>query len=182
VITINVEEADDGKRDAARVSLRDPTATLLGHFRHEVGHYYWDRLIAGHSWIEPYRELFGDERADYCTALRPITKMAARPAGAMHTSPAMPPATRGKTGPRAGRTTCTVLDSLETALGFGLSATRSRYRTRRRFPGAPTLWAPARIRAAGRGPVFRTTAWSELTDGSERAFAAAWDSRTSIRS
>ena len=25
--------------------MHEPYRTLLGHFRHEVGHYYWDRLV-----------------------------------------------------------------------------------------------------------------------------------------
>jgi hypothetical protein len=47
LITLNVDEADDAKREAVRKAMREPYRTLLGHFRHEVGHYYWDRLIAG---------------------------------------------------------------------------------------------------------------------------------------
>ncbi|MGK9518001.1 putative zinc-binding metallopeptidase, partial [Salmonella enterica subsp. enterica] len=43
--------------------------TLLGHFRHEVGHYYWDRLIANSHWLAAFRSLFGDERASYAEAL-----------------------------------------------------------------------------------------------------------------
>lgn len=70
LITLNIEEADDAKREKARNDLREPYRTLLGHFRHEIGHYYWDRLIAGSVWHEPYRDLFGDERADYAAALK----------------------------------------------------------------------------------------------------------------
>jgi len=70
LITLNVEEADDAKREKIRHDLREPYRTLLGHFRHEVGHYYWDRLIAGTPWHEPFRALFGDERADYAAALK----------------------------------------------------------------------------------------------------------------
>jgi hypothetical protein len=43
--------------------------TLLGHFRHEIGHYYWNRLVAGSPSLEPFRRLFGDERASYEEAL-----------------------------------------------------------------------------------------------------------------
>lgn len=70
LITINIEEADDAVREKVRLSLREPYRTLLGHFRHEVGHYYWDRLVAGTPWLEPCREVFGDERADYAAALK----------------------------------------------------------------------------------------------------------------
>ena len=46
VISINIAEADDAERERRRVSLHEPYRTLLGHMRHEIGHYYWDRLIA----------------------------------------------------------------------------------------------------------------------------------------
>ena len=44
--------------------------TLLGHFRHEVGHYYWDRLIRDSNTLGDFRNLFGDERRDYPEALK----------------------------------------------------------------------------------------------------------------
>ena len=69
LITINVAEADDVEREKRRNLLHEPYRTLLGHFRHEVGHYYWDRLVSDTEWIEPYRKLFGDEREDYGEAL-----------------------------------------------------------------------------------------------------------------
>jgi hypothetical protein len=69
VITINVAEADDPERERRRLALHEPYRTLLGHFRHEVGHYYWDRLIAGAPRLEPFRAMFGDEREDYAQAL-----------------------------------------------------------------------------------------------------------------
>ncbi|HXD05897.1 MAG TPA: putative zinc-binding metallopeptidase [Burkholderiaceae bacterium] len=70
LITINVEEADDARREQIKHALREPYRTLLGHFRHEVGHYYWDRLIWNTKWLEPFRQLFGDERASYAEALK----------------------------------------------------------------------------------------------------------------
>ncbi len=70
VITINLEEADDAKREAARQQMREPYRTLLGHFRHEIGHYYWDRLVANTAWIDPCRALFGDDRQSYADALK----------------------------------------------------------------------------------------------------------------
>jgi len=70
LITINVEEADDAKREQIRYELREPYRALLGHFRHEVGHYYWDRLVWNTRWLEPFRQLFGDERASYADALK----------------------------------------------------------------------------------------------------------------
>jgi hypothetical protein len=70
LITLNVEEADSAKREQIRHALGEPYRTLLGHFRHEVGHYYWDRLIRDSRWLEPFRQLFGDERASYAEALK----------------------------------------------------------------------------------------------------------------
>ena len=70
LITLNVEEADDAKREKINQDLHEPYRTLLGHFRHEVGHYYWDRLVRDTTWHEPFRELFGDERASYAEALK----------------------------------------------------------------------------------------------------------------
>ena len=70
LITLNVEEADDSKREKIRHDMHEPYRTLLGHFRHEIGHYYWDRLVAETPWLEKFRELFGDERQDYAAALK----------------------------------------------------------------------------------------------------------------
>ncbi len=70
VITLNVAEADDAERERRRVQLQEPYRTLLGHFRHEVGHYYWERLIAPGPRLQAFRHLFGDEREDYGEALK----------------------------------------------------------------------------------------------------------------
>ncbi|NKF22904.1 zinc-binding metallopeptidase family protein [Solimonas marina] len=70
VITISVAEADDAEREKRRLHLHEPYRTLLGHFRHEIGHYYWDRLIAGSTRLDAFRAQFGDERADYAQALQ----------------------------------------------------------------------------------------------------------------
>lgn len=70
LIAINVAEADDAERERRRINLHEPYRTLLGHFRHEIGHYYWDRLIAGGKWLADFRKLFGDETADYSAALQ----------------------------------------------------------------------------------------------------------------
>lgn len=72
VITINIAEADDDERERRRVALHEPYRTLLGHFRHEVGHYYWTMLVERNPQVgvvERFRDTFGDERNDYQTAL-----------------------------------------------------------------------------------------------------------------
>ncbi len=70
LITLNVEEADDARREAIRHALHEPYRTLLGHLRHEVGHYYWDRLVAQTGWLQLFRARFGDEQQDYAAALQ----------------------------------------------------------------------------------------------------------------
>ncbi|WP_020472208.1 zinc-binding metallopeptidase family protein [Zavarzinella formosa] len=69
-IVINIAEADDSEREKRRHAMHEPYRTLLGHFRHEIGHYYWDQLIKDSPRLEAYRHLFGDERADYGEALQ----------------------------------------------------------------------------------------------------------------
>jgi hypothetical protein len=70
VITLNVSEADDAERVRRREEMHEPYRTLLGHLRHESGHYYWDRLIDEGGRTESFRDVFGDERQDYQQALQ----------------------------------------------------------------------------------------------------------------
>lgn len=70
LITLNIAEADDIERETSRKLMKEVYRTVLGHFRHEIAHYYWNSLIAGTNKIESYRELFGDERTDYAEALK----------------------------------------------------------------------------------------------------------------
>lgn len=69
LITINVAEANDAVRVKLRVEMKERYRTLLGHFRHEVGHYYWYLLVDNSKWLDPCREIFGDDRLDYQEAL-----------------------------------------------------------------------------------------------------------------
>jgi len=68
LVTINISEAEGSTREYAREQLGEAYRTLLGHFRHECGHYYWARLVERSRWLAPFRALFGDERADYAQA------------------------------------------------------------------------------------------------------------------
>ena len=70
LITLNIAEADDVEREMTRKAMDEVYRTVLGHFRHEVGHYYWDRLIDNTPYLEAFRKLFGDERKDYAEALQ----------------------------------------------------------------------------------------------------------------
>ncbi|CAN5472482.1 putative zinc-binding peptidase [soil metagenome] len=69
-IVMNIIEADEVEREKRRVSMHEPYRTLLGHFRHEIGHYYWDVLIQNSPRLDAFRELFGDERVEYDKALK----------------------------------------------------------------------------------------------------------------
>lgn len=70
LITINIAEGDDVERERRRTAMGEPYRTLLGHFRHEIGHYYWDRLVRERGRLEKCRSVFGDEREDYADALK----------------------------------------------------------------------------------------------------------------
>ena len=71
LITLNVAEADSAEREKMRAQMGENYRTLLGHCRHEVGHYYWDRLIRDDiSRLGRFRMIFGDERPDYEEALK----------------------------------------------------------------------------------------------------------------
>jgi hypothetical protein len=69
VITIDLAESDDARREQRRMELGEPYRTLLGHFRHEIGHFFFPILTAEPGQRAEARELFGDERADYKAAL-----------------------------------------------------------------------------------------------------------------
>jgi hypothetical protein len=70
LITMNIAEADDLVRETTRLAMGEPQRTLLGHFRHEIGHYYWDRLVSKTEFIDRFHELFGNEVMDYGQALQ----------------------------------------------------------------------------------------------------------------
>lgn len=69
VVTIDMAEGDDVHRESVRIGLGESYRTVLGHLRHEIGHYYWQVLVDGGPWQAPFRRLFGDEREDYAKAL-----------------------------------------------------------------------------------------------------------------
>ena len=70
LITLNLAEADDVTRERMRVAFKERYRTLLGHFRHEIGHYFWERLVRDGDKLELFREHFGDERRDYSQSLQ----------------------------------------------------------------------------------------------------------------
>ncbi len=70
LITIALTEADDIERERRRLEMGEPYRTLLGHFRHEVGHYFWDVLVRDGGKLDQCRAVFGDDTADYGQALQ----------------------------------------------------------------------------------------------------------------
>lgn len=70
LIVVAVAEADDAEREKRRTAMGEPYRTLLGHFRHEIGHYYWDRLVRDGGQLEACRAVFGDDTEDYEAALK----------------------------------------------------------------------------------------------------------------
>jgi hypothetical protein len=70
VITIDLAEGDDPHREAVRASLGEAYRTMLGHLRHEIGHWYWEVLVEYSEHLTAFREIFGDETRDYDEALK----------------------------------------------------------------------------------------------------------------
>lgn len=70
LITLNLIEADDAYREKTRQQLGEFYRTLLGHFRHEIGHYYYDLLVRGSAWESEFRDRFGDPDLPYHKALK----------------------------------------------------------------------------------------------------------------
>ncbi len=69
LITVNLAEADDGNREMQRTRMGESYRTLLGHFRHESGHYYFEHLVQNSENIDGFRQLFGDESQPYEASL-----------------------------------------------------------------------------------------------------------------
>ena len=109
IITIDLAETLDDHRERLRVVLGEPYRTMLGHFRHEVGHYYqWVLVDRRPAAVDECRALFGDERASYSDAIdRHYRLGAAGRTGRSGTSRRTRRCTRGRTSPRRARTTCT---------------------------------------------------------------------------
>ena len=70
LITLALKEAEDAIREQIRTQLGEPYRTLLGHFRHESGHYFWDVLIRDGEQVDSFRAVFGQEDQEYAAALQ----------------------------------------------------------------------------------------------------------------
>jgi hypothetical protein len=124
VITINIEEADNAARERIREELHEPYRTLLGHLRHEVGHYYWDRLIAGSRWLEDFRKLFGDEEQDYAAALQRNYQQGPPPGWEQQSVSAYASIHPWEDWAETWAHYLHMVDTLDTALSFGLDTRR----------------------------------------------------------
>ena len=121
IITINIAEADDIERELARRSLQEVYRTLLGHFRHEIGHYYWERLIAGTERVAGFRELFGDEQRDYEEALKTHYQTGPPPNWSEQYISSYASAHPWEDWAESWAHYMHILDTLETAYAYGLS-------------------------------------------------------------
>jgi hypothetical protein len=121
LITINIAEADDDVREQRRVSLHEPFRTLLGHFRHEVAHYYWERLIARSHWEDRFRELFGDETVDYAAALAQHYRQGPLPEWSQRSVSAYASSHPWEDWAETTAHYFHIIDTIETAASFGLS-------------------------------------------------------------
>ena len=120
LITLNIEEAEDSTRERIRGEMGEPYRTLLGHLRHETGHYYWERLIENTDWIDDYRQLFGDERQDYAAAIQAHYQSGPAPGWQQKFISAYASTHPWEDWAETWAHYLHVMDTLETALGFGL--------------------------------------------------------------
>ena len=121
VITVNVAEADDVEREKRRLQMHEPYRTLLSHFRHEIGHYYWDLLIQRGGRIAEFRAKFGDERASYPEALRHHYERGPAPDWQEHFVSAYAGAHPWEDWAESWAHYLHMVDTLETAAASGLS-------------------------------------------------------------
>ena len=124
IITMNIEEADNVARERIREELHEPYRTLLGHLRHEVGHYYWDRLIAGSPWLDDFRKLFGDEQQDYAAALQRNYQQGPAPGWEQQHVSAYASVHPWEDWAETWAHYLHMVDTLDTALSFGLDTRR----------------------------------------------------------
>ena len=124
IITINIEEADNAARERIREELHEPYRTLLGHLRHEVGHYYWDRLVAGSPWLDDFRKLFGDEQQDYAAALQRNYQQGPPPGWEQQHVSAYASVHPWEDWAETWAHYLHMVDTLDTALSFGLDTRR----------------------------------------------------------
>lgn len=121
LITLNLDEADDVRREATRAAFSEPWRTLLGHLRHELGHYLFHRWIAPEpALLDTWRQAFGDEGADYATALSAYHDAGPPPDWAQHHISAYASAHPHEDWAETAAHVLLIADGLETATSWGL--------------------------------------------------------------
>ncbi|SFM83185.1 putative zinc-binding metallopeptidase [Variovorax sp. OV329] len=141
-ITLNVAEADDAVREQVRAQMGEPYRTLLGHFRHEIGHYYWDLLVAPREdWLTAFRELFGDEREDYAQALQQHYQEGPKPDWASSYISSYAAAHPWEDWAETWAHYLHMADTADTALSFGVNALKVEIADDDLFHSAD-LWQP----------------------------------------
>lgn len=121
-VTITTEEADPAERELQRQNMEESYRTLIGHFRHEVGHYYWEKLVQPEpACLASFRQVFGDDRQDYAQALQRHYEQGPPPDWQQHFVSAY-----ASSHPLEDWAECWahyfhLIDTLETAQAFGLS-------------------------------------------------------------
>ncbi|MCW5737941.1 MAG: putative zinc-binding peptidase [Enhydrobacter sp.] len=121
LITIALKEADDAEREKSRVAMHEPYRTLLGHFRHEIGHYYWDRLVRDGGKLDACRQQFGDDTLDYGQALQRHYEQGAPPDWRTSFVTAYATMHPWEDFAETWAHYMHLIDTLETAAAFGLS-------------------------------------------------------------
>ena len=120
IITLALKEADDAEREKRRTFMHEPYRTLLGHFRHEIGHYFWDRLVADEGKYDACRAVFGDEQKDYGDALKEHYEHGAAPDWQDHFVSTYATSHAWEDFAETWAHYLHIVDSLETASSFGL--------------------------------------------------------------
>lgn len=120
VITISLTEADDLDRERMRQEMGEAYRTLLGHFRHEVGHFYWDLLVRDGGQTERFRAMFGDESQDYGAAMQRHYEQGPPPDWGLRHVSAYATMHPWEDWAETWAHYLHILDTLETAAAFGL--------------------------------------------------------------
>ncbi|HEX9809122.1 MAG TPA: putative zinc-binding peptidase [Alphaproteobacteria bacterium] len=121
VVTINIAEADDAERERQRKEMAEPYRTILGHFRHEVGHYYWEKFVRDGPLLDSFRQLFGDESRDYGASLESYYSSGPPSDWPQHFVSAYASAHPWEDWAESWAHYLHMVDALETAYAYGLS-------------------------------------------------------------
>lgn len=121
VITLNIAEADPATREQMKTQMAEPYRTILGHFRHESGHYYWERLVRNRPWHNDFRRVFGDETQDYAQSLNTLYTQGPPGNWQEHHVSAYASAHPWEDWAETWAHYLHIVDTLETAYEFGLS-------------------------------------------------------------